>query len=184
MTPAPSPGCFGRPLATALALSAAAPLTGLLSGCGGGGPGYATVLELPPAWAAAPAPASPQRGPEADTQTADEASPASAAAAPGAASAADPVHWQFARQPADVRAAPGEAASFQVQAAGGPHAFEYPWLRDGEPIEGATTSQYSFVSTLDDGGATFSVRVRPRGTGPGQERESAPATLAWRDDAG
>ncbi len=182
MTPAPSPGCFGRPLAAALALVAAAPLTGLLAGCGGGGPGYATVLELPPVGAAAPA--SPQHGPATDMQAADEASPASAADASGAAGAADPVHWQFARQPVDVRAVPGEAASFHVQATGGPHAFEYQWLRDGEPIEGATTSQYSFVATLDDGGATFSVRVRPRGAGPAQERESAPATLAWRDDAG
>ena len=88
------------------------------------------------------------------------------------------------RIPADTHAAPGEAASFHVRAEGGSGAFEYQWLRDGEPIDGATGQQYSFVTTLDDGGATFTVRVRARGAGAGHERESAPATLAWRDGEG
>jgi hypothetical protein len=76
-----------------------------------------------------------------------------------------------------------QAASFTVRVEGGSGAFEYQWLRDGEPIDGANASQYGFVTTLDDGGATFAVRVRPRGAGPGHERESAPATLSWREPA-
>lgn len=89
--------------------------------------------------------------------------------------------WRIAQGPADARVAPGEAASFAVRAEGGSGQFEYQWLRDGEPIAGASGSQYSFVSTLDDGGAVFSVRVRPRGAPAGLDRESSPATLGWRD---
>lgn len=106
-----------------------------------------------------------------------------ATAAPTSVGATLPA-WRLIVHPADARVAPGEAASFHVRAEGGTNAFEYQWLRDGEPIPGATTSQYSFLTTLDDGGSTFSVRVRPRGAGQVFERESAPATLSWRGSAG
>jgi hypothetical protein len=133
----------------------------VLAACGGGD-------EPPTPLAVAQAVATPQPAP-----------------APAAASQplADLAAWHFAAAPADVRVAPGEAASFTVRAEGGSGAFEYQWLRDGEPIDGANASQYGFVTTLDDGGATFAVRVRPRGAGPGHERESAPATLSWREPA-
>jgi hypothetical protein len=145
--------------------------TGILAGCGGGDE---PLAQLPAVQAVATAqPAPPMQVPALHAAVA-----ASAPRAP-----ADPAAWHFAAAPADVRVAPGEAAAFTVRAEGGSGAFEYQWLRDGEPIDGANASQYGFVTTLDDGGATFAVRVRPRGAGPGHERESAPATLSWREPA-
>jgi hypothetical protein len=120
--------------------------------------------------------------PAAESTAAPASAPAVTGAAAGGPGAARP--WRLAVQPADLRVAPGETASFHVRAEGAGGAFEYQWLREGERIEGATASQYGFVTTLDDGGATFSVLVRPRGAGPGHERESAPATLSWRESAG
>jgi hypothetical protein len=139
----------------------------VLAACGGGD-------EPPTPLAVAQAVATPQPAPA----PAAESQPL-AASQP----LADLAAWRFAAAPADVRVAPGEAASFTVRVEGGSGAFEYQWLRDGEPIDGANASQYGFVTTLDDGGATFAVRVRPRGAGPGHERESAPATLSWREPA-
>jgi hypothetical protein len=148
-----------RPHGRRLRLAPAALAAAALAACGGG--------EDPPPRAVAAAHA---------------VAPAAAAPAPAPASAPAAPAWHLAAQPADARVAPGEAASFHVRAEGAGGAFEYQWLRDGEPIEGAAAAQYGFVTTLDDGGATFSVLVRPRGAGAGHERESAPATLGWRDD--
>jgi hypothetical protein len=144
---------------------------GVLAGCGGGDEPLAPLpapQDVATAQALAPTPVPASHA-------------AAAASAPGAPNT--PASWHLAAAPADVQVAPGEAANFTVRAEGGSGAFEYQWLRDGEPIEGATASQYSFLTTLDDGGATFAVRVRPRGAGAGHERESAPATLSWREPA-
>jgi hypothetical protein len=178
----------GLPRAGLSILAAAA-----LAGCGGGGDGGPRNLVV----ADAAVPEAIDAAQRAALVQARRSLPA-AAPASGAVQASSPTAatgraaggpgavapWRLAVQPGDARVAPGEAASFHVRAEGAGGAFEYQWLRDGEPIEGATASQYSFVTTLDDGGATFSVRVRPRGAGAGHERESAPATLAWRDGAG
>jgi hypothetical protein len=151
-----------------------------LAACGGGAGQHAT--EAAHSLQTAVGQEQPSLQQPQQTPAALSAEPAVQASAPSAAAEGAP--WRIAAHPADTHAAPGEAASFQVGAEGGSGAFEYQWLRDGEPIDGATGQQYSFVTKLDDGGATFTVRVRPRGAGAGQERESAPATLAWRDGDG
>lgn len=157
----------------AVALAASAPAFSRSRGGGGsGGSSGETQAEPPASAAVALAPLA---------ATAPVLPAAAAASAPGVPG--HPPEWRIAAAPADVQVAPGEAASFDVRAEGCSGAFEYQWLRDGEPIESATASQYGFVTTLDDGGATFAVRVRPRGAGPGHERERAPATLSWREPA-
>lgn len=89
--------------------------------------------------------------------------------------------WRIARGPADARVSVGEAVTFSVHAEGSSGSFDYQWLRDGEPIEGARSHQYSFVATPNDGGAVFTVKVRPRGAAACQEVESSSASLGWRD---
>lgn len=89
--------------------------------------------------------------------------------------------WRIARGPSDARISVGEAVTFSVHAEGASGSFDYQWLRDGEPIEGARGNPYSFVATLNDGGAVFTVKVRPRGAAACQEVESSPASLGWRD---
>jgi hypothetical protein len=63
------------------------------------------------------------------------------------------------QQPQNVAVAVGDRADFTVLIVGlAP--LSYQWLRDGTPIQGATTSMYSILSAAaSDHGARFSVRV-------------------------
>lgn len=66
---------------------------------------------------------------------------------------------QITRGPLPVAVSAGQAASFDVVATGAAP-LAYQWLRDGNPITGATASSYTLpVTTLADDGALFSVRV-------------------------
>ena len=58
-------------------------------------------------------------------------------------------------QPASTSVAAGGTASFSVVATG--DALRYQWLRDGEPIEGATGESYRVSSA--DAGTALSVQV-------------------------
>jgi hypothetical protein len=60
--------------------------------------------------------------------------------------------------PQALTVAAGNPASFSVVATG-TAPLAYQWLRDGQPITGATASSYSFAAALADSGARFSVTV-------------------------
>jgi photosystem II stability/assembly factor-like uncharacterized protein len=62
-------------------------------------------------------------------------------------------------QPANATVAPGQMASFNVTATGSAP-LTYQWLRNGNPIVGATGASYTTApTTLGDSGAVFSVVV-------------------------
>ena len=60
-------------------------------------------------------------------------------------------------EPTNRGASAGLTATFSVTAMGYP--LYYQWDRAGMPIPGATSSQYSLVTTLADNGASFTVTV-------------------------
>ncbi|WP_161602501.1 PQQ-dependent sugar dehydrogenase [Tautonia marina] len=63
------------------------------------------------------------------------------------------------RPPADQIVSAGEPARFSVVPSGAPP-YAFQWLRDGEPIMGATGDRYSIDATTPaDDGAVFSVRI-------------------------
>lgn len=65
----------------------------------------------------------------------------------------------FSAQPADAAVAAGQSARFEA-AADGSAPLGFQWLRDGQPIAGATQARYDTPATAaGDDGARFSVRV-------------------------
>ena len=83
--------------------------------------------------------------------------------------------------PADLSTEAGQPAVFAVIAEGTPP-FSYQWLRNNEVIPGAQTERYTIpVSSSDDDGARFSVRV---GNVSGVLVTSAAATLSVRPQPG
>jgi glucose/arabinose dehydrogenase len=66
-------------------------------------------------------------------------------------------------EPQDATVAPGEPATFTVEA-NGPGTLSYQWLRNGQPIAGATAASYTLASAqAADSGAVFRVRVTNTG---------------------
>lgn len=71
---------------------------------------------------------------------------------------ADTVAPAISTQPSDVVTAVGRSATFQVSATGYPLAYQ--WLRDGQQIDGATSSSYTLDDVvMADEGSVFAVRV-------------------------
>jgi hypothetical protein len=103
----------------------------LLAGCGGGSEGEDDVPVVP--------------GP---IQTPTPTAPPAPAPTPGPAIEA----------PANQTVSVGQSGFFEVRASG---VTGYQWLRDGSPIDGATSANYLTPSaTAGDTGARFSVRVQ------------------------
>lgn len=61
-------------------------------------------------------------------------------------------------QPAAVSVNEGNTATFAV-GVGGTAPFSYQWLKEGQPIEGATAAYYSLASTTSGAAGSYSVRV-------------------------
>ena len=62
-------------------------------------------------------------------------------------------------QPTDALVGLGQAARFQVFAAGTPQ-FSYQWKKNGKAITGATKSEYAIRETKEEDNATFSVTIK------------------------
>ncbi|MBL8898003.1 MAG: immunoglobulin domain-containing protein [Planctomycetes bacterium] len=92
-----------------------------------------------------------------------------------------PAGPEITQQPAPQTLCVGEMASFTVAATGRMHSgLEYQWLKDGNPILGATSATLSFVvSGLADGGS-YLCRVNEPGCG---SADSDAAALTVRNAA-
>ena len=60
--------------------------------------------------------------------------------------------------PEALSVAVGAAATFTAAVGGGP-SIRLQWLRDGQPVPGATSPVLSFIATATDQGASFSLRA-------------------------
>ena len=86
----------------------------------------------------------------------------------------DPV--TFVTQPSSATVYESFAAQFTAVAVGAPP-IAYQWMRDGNPIIGASRSTYSFLPSPADSGAVFTCKVSNTPNGVPTSITSDPATL-------
>lgn len=90
----------------------------------------------------------------------------------GLLTSSEPTPPTITLQPESLSVLDGQSATFVIAA---DNATSYQWLRNGEPIEGATSQSYEIVLvSLDDSGAEFECVV----TGPGGSVVSDTVTLS------
>lgn len=72
---------------------------------------------------------------------------------------ANPTKLNIATQPANVTVTELSTASFTVGLDTDAELLAYQWLKNGQPIAGATSSSLNVLTSLSDNGAKYSVRV-------------------------
>jgi hypothetical protein len=117
-------------------------LGGMLAGCSGGGPVPGSIQGMP----------------------SNSGSQSGTPSTPSTPSVPTTTRPAIATQPADASAITGASATFSVTATG--TTPSYQWLRDGQPIAGATSSSYTVAAvTYKDEGAAFTVTVTNKAGG-------------------
>ena len=74
-----------------------------------------------------------------------------------------PVIITDSTQPADRSVVAGQSTTFTVEVLGS-NPITYQWLKDNQPIEGATNATFTITSTLSGDAGGYSVRVSNSGT--------------------
>ena len=72
---------------------------------------------------------------------------------------ANPTKLNIATQPANAKVTELSTASFSVVLDTDAELLSYQWLKNGQPISGATSSSLNVLTSLSDNGAKYSVRV-------------------------